>query len=415
MANILSAKQFQKDYKITRKIGHGAFGEIFIGSDLHTGKLIAIKKESSKTKCPQLLFEAKVYSILEGGMGIPKVFMKGVVGDNNVMVMELLGPSLEDMFNYCGRRFSLKTTMMLGIELITRLEFIHHRNFIHRDIKPDNFVIGTGERANVVYIIDFGLSKQYRNPYYYRHIPYRENKTLTGTPRYASLSNHLGIEQSRRDDLESLGFVLLYFVRGKLPWQGLNATTKKKKYNRIMECKIENSFASLCEGQPRELLEYMNYCRNLNFDQKPDYQYLRGLFRRVLEKNNWPNDGRYDWMDPSIPKNTSHLPDTAKGSDGNLRQDLLFPAQRIYREAYKEESYRIRLIPAPSIGIRPVMPPVGSVGAVESAEGGTVQIQPRYGVQEGTFVNYENERKLKRDQLEYSHDLELKRVNSSVC
>lgn len=172
MANILSAKQFQKDYKITRKIGHGAFGEIFIGSDLHTGKLIAIKKESSKTKCPQLLFEAKVYSILEGGMGIPKVFMKGVVGDNNVMVMELLGPSLEDMFNYCGRRFSLKTTMMLGIELITRLEFVHHRNFIHRDIKPDNFVIGTGERANVVYIIDFGLSKQYRNPYYYRHIPY---------------------------------------------------------------------------------------------------------------------------------------------------------------------------------------------------------------------------------------------------
>lgn len=172
MAAILSAKQFHKDYEIKRKIGHGAFGEIYIGSDIHTGRPIALKKESSQCKCSQLRYEAKVYSILEGGMGIPKVYMNGILEDNNIMVMDLLGPSLEDMFNYCGRRFTLKTTMMLGIELITRLEFIHHRNFIHRDIKPDNFVIGTGERANVVYIIDFGLSKQYRNPHHFRHIPY---------------------------------------------------------------------------------------------------------------------------------------------------------------------------------------------------------------------------------------------------
>lgn len=249
MANVLSTRQFQRDYSLSRKIGHGAFGEIYIGKSVRTGKPVAVKKEPINTKFPQLLYEAKVYSILEGGMGIPRVYMKGSMGDNNIMVMDLLGPSLEDLFNYCGRRFTLKTTMMLGIELITRLEFIHHRNFIHRDIKPDNFVIGIGERANVVYIIDFGLSKQYRDPYHTKHIPYlslaavissyRENKNLTGTPRYASLSNHLGIEQSRRDDLESLGYVLLYFIRGKLPWQGLNAQTKKQKYNKIMESKIE--------------------------------------------------------------------------------------------------------------------------------------------------------------------------------
>ena len=234
MANVLSTRQFQRDYSLSRKIGHGAFGEIYIGKSVRTGKPVAVKKEPINTKFPQLLYEAKVYSILEGGMGIPRVYMKGSLGDNNIMVMDLLGPSLEDLFNYCGRRFTLKTTMMLGIELITRLEFIHHRNFIHRDIKPDNFVIGIGERANVVYIIDFGLSKQYRDPYHTKHIPYvslavvtnsyRENKNLTGTPRYA---------------LESLGYVLLYFIRGKLPWQGLNAQTKKQKYNKIMESKIE--------------------------------------------------------------------------------------------------------------------------------------------------------------------------------
>lgn len=246
----MSGKQFQSDFSNLCKIGHGAFGDIYSGVYKRTGQKMAIKKESTKSKYPQLHLEAKIYSILEGGMGIPKVYMKTTVQDNHVVAMDLLGPSLEDLFNYCGRKFSVKTTMMLGIELITRLEFIHHRNFIHRDIKPDNFVMGIGERSNVVYVIDFGLSKQYRDPCQHRHIPYplvvlsitsryRENKNLTGTPRYASLSNHLGIEQSRRDDLESLGYVLIYFMRGKLPWQGLNATTKKQKYNKILESKIE--------------------------------------------------------------------------------------------------------------------------------------------------------------------------------
>ena len=172
MSNVISLKQFQRDYSVKQKIGHGAFGEICMGVSRHSGKLVAIKKESAKTRFPQLLFEAKVYSILESGMGIPKVYMKGTLGEHNIMVMDLLGPSLEDLFNYCGRKFSLKTTMMLGIELITRLEFIHHRNFIHRDIKPDNFVVGIGDRANVVYILDFGLSKQYREPITCKHIPY---------------------------------------------------------------------------------------------------------------------------------------------------------------------------------------------------------------------------------------------------
>ena len=171
MASVISTRQFQRDYALEGKIGHGAFGEIYCGESLGSDKPVAVKKEAINAKFPQLLYEAKVYKILEGGMGISRVYMKGAVGDNNVMVMDLLGPSLEDLFNYCGRKFSLKTTLMLGIELITRLEFIHHRNFIHRDINPDNFLVGIGDRANVVYVIDFGLSKQYRDPYSHKHIP----------------------------------------------------------------------------------------------------------------------------------------------------------------------------------------------------------------------------------------------------
>ena len=158
-------------------IGQGAFGQIYLGENTQTKELVAIKKEMANTKNPQLVYEAKVYKCLEGGMGIPKVHLQKDVMNMNVMVMDLLGPSLEDMFNYCYRRFSVKTVLMLGIELLTRLEFIHHRNFIHRDIKPDNFVLGLGARANVVYVIDFGLSKRYRTPGTKEHIPYPSPST----------------------------------------------------------------------------------------------------------------------------------------------------------------------------------------------------------------------------------------------
>ena len=130
-------------------IGQGAFGQIYLGQNTQTKEFVAI----------------------EGGMGIPKVHLQKDVMNMNVMVMDLLGPSLEDMFNYCYRRFTVKTVLMLGIELLTRLEFIHHRNFIHRDIKPDNFVLGLGNRANVIYVIDFGLSKRYRASGTKEHIP----------------------------------------------------------------------------------------------------------------------------------------------------------------------------------------------------------------------------------------------------
>ncbi|KAK9131236.1 hypothetical protein Sjap_011723 [Stephania japonica] len=282
-------------FRLGRKIGSGSFGEIYLGTNIQTNEEVAIKLENVKTKHPQLLYESKLYRILQGGTGIPNVRWFGVEGDFNVLVMDLLGPSLEDLFNFCSRKLSLKTVLMLADQMINRVEFVHAKSFLHRDIKPDNFLMGLGRRANQVYIIDFGLAKKYRDTSTHQHIPYRENKNLTGTARYASMNTHLGIEQSRRDDLESLGYVLMYFLRGSLPWQGLKAGTKKQKYEKISEKKVSTSIEALCRGYPTEFASYFHYCRSLRFDDKPDYAYLKRIFRDLFIREGFQFDYVFDW------------------------------------------------------------------------------------------------------------------------
>ncbi|CAK9324713.1 unnamed protein product [Citrullus colocynthis] len=282
-------------FKLGRKIGSGSFGEIYLGTNIQTNEEVAIKLENVKTKHPQLLYESKLYKILQGGTGIPNVRWFGVEGDYNVLVIDLLGPSLEDLFNFCSRKLSLKTVLMLADQMINRVEFVHSKSFLHRDIKPDNFLMGLGRRANQVYAIDFGLAKKYRDTSTHQHIPYRENKNLTGTARYASMNTHLGIEQSRRDDLESLGYVLMYFLRGSLPWQGLKAGTKKQKYEKISEKKVSTSIEALCRGYPTEFASYFHYCRSLRFDDKPDYAYLKRLFRDLFIREGFQFDYVFDW------------------------------------------------------------------------------------------------------------------------
>ena len=190
-----------------------------------------------------------------------------------------------------------------------RTEYIHSKNFIHRDIKPDNFLVGIGKKQHIIYAIDFGLAKRFRDPKTGDHIPYKDGKSLTGTARYASVNTHLGIEQSRRDDLESLGFVFMYFNRGSLPWQGLRAKTKKEKYEAIKDKKVSTSIEALCKGYSEEFTTYLDYCHKLNFDEKPDYGLLRKLFKDLYIRKGFECDFIYDW---NIPKSTYKPTDSSK-------------------------------------------------------------------------------------------------------
>ncbi|XP_065071419.1 casein kinase I [Rhopilema esculentum] len=282
-------------YKLSRKIGSGSFGDIYLAVNMTNGEEVATKLESVKARHPQLLYESKVYKILQGGVGIPHIRWFGQEKDHNVMVLDLLGPSLEDLFNFCSRRFTMKTVLMLADQMIGRIEYVHNKNFIHRDIKPDNFLMGIGRHCNKLYLIDFGLAKKYRDARTKQHIHYREDKNLTGTARYASINAHLGIEQSRRDDMESLGYVLMYFNRSTLPWQGLRAATKKQKYEKISEKKMSTPVEVLCKGFPTEFAMYLNYCRGLRFEEAPDYMYLRQLFRILFRTLNHQYDYVFDW------------------------------------------------------------------------------------------------------------------------
>ena len=282
-------------FRLLRKIGSGSFGEIFQAVNISTGEEVAVKLEPIKARHPQLLYESKLYKLLQGGVGIPAIRWFGQERNYNVLVMDLLGPSLEDLFNFCGRKFSMKTVLMLADQMIGRVEYVHNRNFIHRDIKPDNFLMGIGRHCNKVFLVDYGLAKKYRDTRTRLHIAYREDKNLTGTARYASINAHLGIEQSRRDDMESLGYVMMYFNRGSLPWQGLKAYTKKQKYEKISEKKMSTPIDVLCKNFPDEFAMYLNYCRGLRFEEAPDYMYLRTLYRTKFRSLNFQYDYVFDW------------------------------------------------------------------------------------------------------------------------
>ncbi|MCP9265782.1 Casein kinase I isoform epsilon [Dirofilaria immitis] len=227
-------------FRLGRKIGSGSFGDIYLGQNILTQEEVAIKLECVKTKHPQLHIEARLYKLMSGGIGIPQVKWCGYEGEYNVMVMELLGPSLEDLFNFCSRKFTLKTVLLLADQM-------------QHDIAA---YMGEAKQLKSN-IIDFGLAKKYRCSRTHAHIPYRENKNLTGTARYASVNTHLGIEQSRRDDIESLGYVLMYFNRGTLPWQGLKAATKRQKYDKISEKKMSTPVEELCAGYPGKTAKRM--------------------------------------------------------------------------------------------------------------------------------------------------------------
>uniref|UniRef100_A0AC35THQ0 Protein kinase domain-containing protein n=1 Tax=Rhabditophanes sp. KR3021 TaxID=114890 RepID=A0AC35THQ0_9BILA len=281
-------------YKLIRKIGQGSFGDIILGICLKTNEEVAIKMESLNAKHPQLIYESRVIRLFKGGTGFPRIHHVTRNSTHSAMVLDLLGPSLEDLFNFCGRRFSLKTVLMLSFQMLDRLEYIHQKDMIHRDIKPENFLMGHQSNCNKVYLIDFGLSKRFRDQNI-SHIPYRNDKNLIGTARYASINAHVGIEQSRRDDLESLGYVLLYFNKGSLPWQGMISTTKQQKYEKILEKKRSTPIEILCANSPQEFLIFLKSARDLGFSNEPAYNQYKRLFYRLFTSLTFSLDYHFDW------------------------------------------------------------------------------------------------------------------------
>ena len=279
-------------------IGKGSFGSIYISYNLRDNLPVSVKKEEKKPgKTPQLKTESKLYQSLlniqaddisgakplgqDEVTGVPKFYGVGELPDYYYMIIDFLGPNLIELFDYCGcKKFTILTVCLIALQALNRIENIHKHHYLHRDIKPENFLIGIHEKSNVIYLIDFGLSKRYKNPKTHQHIPYREGRALTGTARYVSINTHLGIEQSRRDDLESIGYMLIFFLKGVLPWQGLKNCNEK--YTRIMEKKLQIPTEILCYGLPDEITYYLNYCKNLRFEDRPDYDYLRGLFIKLL-------------------------------------------------------------------------------------------------------------------------------------
>ena len=292
------------NYVLLSEAGKGSFGQIYLSYSMRDNIEVAIKKEMKRInqKTYQLKNECKIYQQLLNipqkidltginiipqtpNQGVPKFYGMGENLDSFYLITEFLGPNLLELFYYCGNnKFSIITVCLLAIQMLNRIEYLHKNNYVHKDIKPENFLIGTNEKSNVLYLVDFGLSKRYRNPRTHSHIPYHEGRRLTGTARYVSINTHLGIEQSRRDDLESIGYLIIFFLKGKLPWMGLKDSKNrgKNKYERIKEKKLQIPTEILCHSLPEEVTVYLNYCKSLKFEDRPNYDYIRGLFIRLL-------------------------------------------------------------------------------------------------------------------------------------
>ena len=307
-------------YRLGKKIGTGSFGEIFEGTDIFDNSSVAIKLEHNSVKYPQLLFEAKLLKSIPG-TGIPTMHWFGIAGEYNAMVMELLGKNLEDLFNYCTKNFTLKTILMITIQLIERIKHVHDNNYVHRDIKPENFLVGKDATSKTIYILDFGLAKRYRDEHTHIHIPLKENRNLTGTARYASCNAHNGLEQSRRDDMESIAYVILYFFKGKLPWQGLKCKDKNEKYAKIKEMKMSVTPEKLCEGFPNEFAQYLNMVKKLGFEDEPKYKEYIEMFNKLFKSKDFEMDYLYDWV--TVKNNTNVLKDASliRSQDYSKQED----------------------------------------------------------------------------------------------
>lgn len=296
VSKIRDVNNISHKYWIIDKIGSGSFGEVYevVCND---GNIIAAKVEEKRNQS-RIKLEYRIYENIHknpNAVGVPKIYNFVETPHFYTMYMQLLGPSLEDMLNKYNRLFEIRTVLRIGSQIIDLLESIHRIGYIHRDIKPNNFLTGIDNNSSQVYITDFGLSRKYINNG--KHIPFTTDKSLIGTARYASINMHLGLEPSRRDDLESVGYMLVYLAIGELPWQGMNKQGKSKKeyLDMIGNKKMYVDLNKLCENLPECFKEYLVYCKNLLFSQDPNYSYLKMLFVNEEQRLGKFDNHPYPW------------------------------------------------------------------------------------------------------------------------
>ena len=295
--------KIQNKFSLKSKIGSGAFGEVYLAENTETHEFVAVKLEPNTVNHSQLLNEKRAYARLNGCVGIPRVHWYGKEGDYNVLIIDLLGSSLQQLFVDQKKKFTLKTVLMIALQVLARIETIHKKGLIHRDIKPENFVVGFHyDNQNVIYAIDFGISERYIDQKTGKHIEYADGKSLTGTARYVSRNVHKGIEPTRRDDMESIAYMLIYLLKGNLPWAGIKCETKEEKYKKIYEKKKQISSDILCSGIPHEFQLFLDDVKRLDYADEPHYALYRKFFTDLFIREGFVYDYKFDWTTASTFK-----------------------------------------------------------------------------------------------------------------
>ena len=300
--------ELTEEIEIVGGINAGSFGDIYLGRNKTTMEEFAVKFDKNKTKRSLENFD-KEYRILkriEGRGRFPycslvKFWPEDEKEPISAMVMEKLGPNIYDMFKLCDKRFSDATGCWLMIDLLKRMKEFHACGIIHRDIKPENFCLG-GRNLDKIYLIDFGLSKNYIDSNG-EHIPFSKNRGFVGTRRYAGKYAHKGYLQSRRDDLEALGYLVVFLMKGGLPWQDvkMDDLSKKEKHRKLYQIKKAMSIRRLCQGLPKPFEFYLREIRKLNYEETPEYDKLIKLFYEYSKENDFKRE--FDWEeDPEFLK-----------------------------------------------------------------------------------------------------------------
>jgi serine/threonine protein kinase len=261
-------------YKLIQPIGSGAFGYIYKVLNIRNGSTAALKIEPLSAETKMLKNETKIYQYLNGQEGIPKVLWFGVDDVNFYMAVELLGQSLQNIREN-SKPFSLELAFSIAIVIVKRLECIHRKGLLHRDVKPDNFLFGLNEKRKLLHLIDFGFCKKYLLDDGITHIPLRENRNLVGTPNFVSINVHDGYEPSRRDDLESVVYIILYLTREKLEWSDHSIQGDYRNMNN--KIRGEKMRIMMDERTQEKIKKYFDYCRSLKFDEDPNYNFIYDL------------------------------------------------------------------------------------------------------------------------------------------